>query len=97
MSLADTVIKVRIDSATKRQAVMILDSLGISLSESVRQLLRHICDQRNLPMEVVSPKRRKLRRKTVSTLSGLPSIGIPTAASVLSSLPLGRQQQQHPQ
>lgn len=45
-------IQIRIDTATKREAKKILDSLGIDMSSAVKLFFRQIINAKNLPFEI---------------------------------------------
>lgn len=45
-------IQIRIDTATKREAKKILDSLGIDMSSAVKLFFRQIINAKNLPFEL---------------------------------------------
>ncbi len=55
MSTADTYVRARIDSATKRRAADALEAMGLSISDAIRLLLLRIADERRLPFEVKAP------------------------------------------
>lgn len=45
-------IQIRIDTATKREAKKVLDSLGIDMSSAVKLFFRQIINAKNLPFEI---------------------------------------------
>jgi DNA-damage-inducible protein J len=55
MSTADTYVRARIDSATKKRAADVLAAMGLSISDAIRLLLLRIVDERRLPFEVKAP------------------------------------------
>ncbi len=55
MSTADTYVRARVDSATKRRATDALAGMGLSISDAIRLLLLRIADERRLPFEVKAP------------------------------------------
>jgi addiction module RelB/DinJ family antitoxin len=52
MSTADTYVRARIDTQTKRRAADALESMGLSLSDAIRLLMMRIADERRLPFDV---------------------------------------------
>lgn len=52
---ADTIIRARIDSATKQRAVEALSAMGLSLSDAIRMLMLRIAEERRLPFESKVP------------------------------------------
>jgi len=55
MSIADTYVRARIDTATKERATEALAAMGLSVSDAIRLLMRRIADERRLPFEVRVP------------------------------------------
>jgi DNA-damage-inducible protein J len=55
MSIADTYVRARIDSATKERAADALASMGLSISDAIRLLMLRVADERRLPFEVKVP------------------------------------------
>jgi DNA-damage-inducible protein J len=50
-----SVVRARIDTATKEQAVDALADMGLSVSDAIRLLLIRVADERRLPFEVKAP------------------------------------------
>ena len=55
MKTADTYVRARIDSATKKRAGDALATMGLSISDAIRLLMVRIVDERRLPFEVKAP------------------------------------------
>jgi len=55
MSAADTYVRARIDSATKKRAQDALHSMGLSVSDGIRLLMFRIAEEQKLPFEVKVP------------------------------------------
>ena len=53
----DSVVRARIDTATKERAVNALADMGLSLSDAIRLLLIRIADERRLPFAVKAPNK----------------------------------------
>ena len=51
----DAVVRARIDSATKDRATQALQSMGLSVSDAIRLLLRRVADEQQLPFAVRTP------------------------------------------
>ena len=49
---ADAVLQVRIDSALKKEAELLFERLGISLSDAVRMFVAQSIEQQGLPFDV---------------------------------------------
>jgi DNA-damage-inducible protein J len=52
---ADTVVRARIDSATKERASAALEAMGLSVSDAIRLLMVRIAEERRMPFEVKVP------------------------------------------
>jgi DNA-damage-inducible protein J len=52
---ADTYVRARIDSATKKRATDALAVMGLSISDAIRLLMLRVVDERRLPFEVKAP------------------------------------------
>jgi DNA-damage-inducible protein J len=53
---ADTVVRARIDTATKKRAAAALADMGLSISDAIRLLMLRIADEKRLPFEVKVPQ-----------------------------------------
>lgn len=52
---ADTVVRARIDSATKERASAALEAMGLSISDAIRLLMLRIADEQRLPFRIEVP------------------------------------------
>ena len=50
-----TVVRARIDQATKDEATAILDSIGLTVSDAFRMMMRRIVAERRLPFSPLVP------------------------------------------
>ena len=66
MSTADTYVRARIDTATKKRAIEALESMGLSISDAIRLLMLRIADEHRLPFEVKVPNVKT--RKAINEL-----------------------------
>ena len=66
MRTADTYVRARIDSATKKSAATALGAMGLSISDAIRLLMLRIVDERRLPFEVKAPNAKT--RKAIAEL-----------------------------
>ena len=55
MASADTYVRARIDAETKERAAAALETMGLSISDAIRLLMRRIAEERRLPFEVRVP------------------------------------------
>lgn len=58
---ADTVVRARIDAATKARAASALEAMGLSISDAIRLLMLRVADEQRLPFEVKSPNADSIR------------------------------------
>ena len=49
---ADTVVRARIDAATKERASAALEAMGLSISDAIRLLMLRIAAEQRLPFEL---------------------------------------------
>ena len=49
---ADTIVRSRIDAATKERAAAALEAMGLTISDAIRLLLLRVADEKRLPFEV---------------------------------------------
>ena len=66
MSTADTYVRARIDTTTKKRASEALESMGLSISDAIRLLMLRIADEHRLPFEVKVPNAKT--RKAIQEL-----------------------------
>lgn len=52
---ADTIVRSRIDTATKERAAAALEAMGLTISDAIRLLLLRVADEQRLPFEVKVP------------------------------------------
>ena len=65
MSNLTSAINVQVDSATKKEATVILNDLGLSMSAAINLFLKQVVKRDGLPFEVVNPKPSKELRKAL--------------------------------
>jgi len=51
----NTVVRARIDEATKTEAAAVLATMGLSLSDAFRMLLKRVATEKALPFEPLVP------------------------------------------
>ncbi len=52
---ANSIVRARIDTATKEQATAVLASMGLNVSDAIRLLMLRIVDEQRLPFDVRVP------------------------------------------
>ena len=66
MSTADTYVRARIDTATKKRAADALEAMGLSISDAIRLLMQRIADEHRFPFDVKVPN--ATTRKSIAEL-----------------------------
>jgi DNA-damage-inducible protein J len=66
MSTADTYVRARIDTKTKKRAAKALEAMGLSISDAIRLLMLRVADEHRLPFEVKVPN--AATRKAIAEL-----------------------------
>lgn len=73
----NTVVRARIDEATKTEAAAVLAAMGLSLSDAFRMLLKRVAAEKALPFEPLVPN-----TETVEAMKAARSGELVTAGSV---------------
>jgi DNA-damage-inducible protein J len=68
----NSVIRARIDEQTKRQAATVLASMGLSLSDAFRLLLRRVAAEKRLPFAPLEPNEETIAAMREARAGGLP-------------------------
>ena len=55
MKTADTYVRARLDTKTKKRAADALEAMGLSISDAIRLLMFHVADKRSLPFDAKVP------------------------------------------
>ncbi len=58
---ADTIVRSRIDAATKKRAASALSAMGLTISDAIRLLLLRVADEKRLPFDVKVPNAESRR------------------------------------
>ena len=66
MSTADTYVRARIDTITKKRAADALKAMGLSISDAIRLLMLRVADEHCLPFDVKVPN--ATTRKAIAEL-----------------------------
>src|ERR1700679_3108779 len=77
----NSVVRARIDETTKREAAAVLASMGLSLSDAFRLLLRRVAAEKALPFEPLVPNAEtieamKAARRGELVTAGKPECGL---------------------
>ena len=73
----NTVVRARIDEATKAEAAAVLDSMGLSLSDAFRMLLKRIAAEKALPFEPLVPNPETIAAMLAARRGELTVVGTP--------------------
>jgi DNA-damage-inducible protein J len=83
----NSVVRARIDEATKIEAAAVLASMGLSLSDAFRLLLRRVAAEKALPFEPLVPNAETVEAMREARAGGLPRFK--TSAALLRELNAG--------
>jgi DNA-damage-inducible protein J len=81
---ADTYVRARIDSVTKKRAADALAAMGLSISDAIRLLMLRVVDERRLPFEVKAPN--ATTRKAIAELEASKGKRFSNTAALLAEL-----------
>jgi DNA-damage-inducible protein J len=80
----NTIVRARIDEATKAEASAVLASMGLSLSDAFRLQLRRVAAEKALPFEPLVPNEETIEAMRAARRGELVTAGKP--ADLLASL-----------
>ena len=75
--IENSVFRARIDAATKAEASAVLASIGLSLSDAIRLMLKRVAAEKALPFEPLIPN-----AETIEAIKAARRGGLTTAASL---------------
>ncbi len=75
--IANSVVRARIDAETKAEASAILASIGLTVSDAVRLLLKKIAEEKKLPFNPLIPN-----TETIKAIKAARCGDVKTASSV---------------
>jgi DNA-damage-inducible protein J len=61
MALADGVVRTRINEQIKAEATIVLESIGLSMSDAIRLMLTRVAREKALPFEPLIPNEETLQ------------------------------------
>lgn len=79
-----SVVRARIDEATKTEAAAVLASMGLSLSDAFRLLLKRVAAEKALPFEPLVPNAETIAAMKAARRGDVITVGTP--ANLLASL-----------
>ncbi len=80
----NSVVRARIDEATKTEAAAVLATMGLSLSDAFRILLKRVAAEKTLPFEPLTPNAETVDAMRAARRGDLVTVGKP--ARLLVSL-----------
>lgn len=80
----NTVVRARVDQATKAEAATVLAAMGLTLSDAFRLLLKRIAAEKALPFEPLVPNAETIEAMKAARRGELTTVGKP--GSLLASL-----------
>ena len=80
----NTVVRAHIDEATKTEAAAVLATMGLSVSDAFRMLLKRAAAEKALPFEPLVPNAKTIEAMREARRGGLPRFK--TVAALLADL-----------
>lgn len=80
----NSVVRARIDEATKAEAAAVLATMGLSLSDAFRLLLKRVAVEKALPFEPLVPNAETIEAMKATRRSELVTAGTSSAALLAS-------------
>ncbi|BBK29885.1 DNA-damage-inducible protein J [Stella humosa] len=80
----NTVVRARIDEATKAEAAAVLGAMGLTLSDAFRMLLKRVAAEKALPFEPLTPNAETIAAMKAARRGELVTVDHPRA--LLASL-----------
>ena len=80
----NSVVRARIDEATKAEAAAVLATMGLTLSDAFRLLLKRVAAERALPFEPLTPNAETVEAMKVARRGDVVTVGAPS--QLLASL-----------
>lgn len=74
----NSVVRARIDEATKSEAAAVLASMGLSLSDAFRLLLKRVAAEKALPFEPLVPNAETVEAMKAARRGELVTVGKPS-------------------
>jgi DNA-damage-inducible protein J len=74
----NSVVRARIDETTKREAAAVLASMGLSLSDAFRLLLKRVAAEKALPFEPLVPNAETVEAMKAARRGDLVTVGKPS-------------------
>ncbi len=80
----NSIVRARIDEATKNEAAAVLAAMGLSLSDAFRMLLKRVAAEKALPFEPLVPNAETVAAMKAARRGDLTTVG--DSAFLLASL-----------
>ena len=80
----NSVVRARIDAATKSEAAAVLAAMGLSLSDAFRLLLKRVAAEKALPFEPLVPNSETVAAMKAARRGDVTTVGKPS--SLIGSL-----------
>jgi DNA-damage-inducible protein J len=80
----NSVVRARIDEATKSEAAAVLATMGLSLSDAFRMMLKRVAADKALPFEPLVPNAETVEAMKAARRGELVTVGPPS--SLLASM-----------
>ena len=81
---ANSVVRARIDEDIKREASLVLEAMGLTVSDAVRMLLTKVAREHALPFDPLIPNAETIKAMKEARRGNLPSFA--TAGELMADL-----------
>ncbi|MGA9071241.1 MAG: type II toxin-antitoxin system RelB/DinJ family antitoxin [Terracidiphilus sp.] len=81
----NALVQTRIDGAIKREAALVLESIGLTVSDAVRLMLMRVAQDKALPFEPLIPNKKTLAAMNEARSGKLETVTLDELQSVLDA------------
>ena len=83
--VANALVQTRIDGAIKKEAAVVLESIGLTVSDAVRLMLMRIAHDKALPFEPLIPNKKTLAAMKEARSGKLEAVTLDELQAVLDA------------
>ncbi len=82
---ANALVQTRIDARTKREAAVVLEAIGLTVSDAVRLMLTRVAQDKALPFEPLIPNKKTLAAMREARAGKLETVTLEGLQAVLDA------------
>jgi DNA-damage-inducible protein J len=83
--VANALVQTRIDGAIKKEAAVVLESIGLTVSDAVRLMLMRVAQDKALPFEPLIPNKKTLAAMKEARFGKLEAVTLDELQAVLDA------------